>query len=147
MYRRNRRRAVRKIIGENTKMCYEDPDKLEQQFFNANISDCDLSIYDDWDAAAVALNFQNVLTIEVSSRLSSAENAKPDLDRLTYDHSIYPDALALSTIFSLFIKYKKSRKVGKHRKNTHPNERRWILFQIGGPSLYPQPSPNYSPDV
>lgn len=48
LYRRNRRRAVRKVIGENTVPCPLNPQDLSNHFFKSAPLDFDLSIYDDW---------------------------------------------------------------------------------------------------
>lgn len=52
LYRRNRRRAVRKVIGECTKISTEDPNLLAEHYFNNSIPDSDLSLLDNWETAA-----------------------------------------------------------------------------------------------
>lgn len=86
LYRRNRRRAVHKVMGERTRMCTEDPNALVEHFFNSQQAEFDLSIYDDWKAATKPLEIDKFTPAEFLSRLSNAENTSPDLDRLTYEH-------------------------------------------------------------
>lgn len=71
--------------------------------------DCDLSLYDNWEAAAEELNIDKLTPGEIWTCLSSAENTVPGLDRLTFDHwrSVDPEANTLSNIFSLFLKYQR----------------------------------------
>lgn len=56
LYRRNRRRAVRKVIGECTKICTEDPNLLAQHYFDNSIPDYDLSLLDNWESTAEEIN-------------------------------------------------------------------------------------------
>lgn len=85
LYRRNRRRAIRKIVGEGTWMCGENPNDLANYFFNDNQPDYDLSIYDDWEVATSPVQLEKFTPLEVQSRLSNAENTSPGLDRLPHD--------------------------------------------------------------
>lgn len=109
LYRRNRRRAVRKIIGENTVQCPLNSKDLLDHFFKASPPEYDLSIYDDWTQADSPVDLEAFTASEIWSRLSNAENTAPGLDRITFQHwrSIDPDALTLANIFNLCLKYEK----------------------------------------
>lgn len=109
LYRRNRRRAVRKIIGDKTQQCNEDPNALADHFYNSALLTCDNSIFDDWEVAANELIIDNITPAEVLNKLSRAENTAPGLGRLTFQHwrSIDPDDSTLAAIFSICTKLQK----------------------------------------
>lgn len=109
LYRRNRRRAIRKVIGENTKQCDEDPNALAEHFFNSNPKEVDNSVFDDWQNITQEINLESINPSEVWSSLSKAENTAPGIDKLTYNHwkTVDPEGHALATIFSLCLKFEK----------------------------------------
>lgn len=86
LYRRKRRRVVRKIMGGKTRMCTEDLNELVDHFLNAQQPEFNLNIYDDWESATSPLEIEKFTPTEVLSRLAKATNTSPGLDRLTYDH-------------------------------------------------------------
>lgn len=58
LYRRNRRRAVRNVIGENTTPCPLNPQELSAHFYPLNPADYDTSIYNNWSPASTPFDLE-----------------------------------------------------------------------------------------
>lgn len=116
LYRRNRRKAVRLILGEEGKRCDIDKDTVTAFFRESSgRKDCDLSMYtpqhqeidDTQGRPGVATN--RVTPNEVMIRLRRCENTAPGDDRITYKHwkSVDPACSVLASIFNVCLKYEK----------------------------------------
>ncbi|GIY48211.1 c2H2-type domain-containing protein [Caerostris darwini] len=109
LYTRNRRRAVREIVGNVGERCKIPLDNLAQHF-----SDCwsggasDPSFFESISSEGRVDVLEPELTpTEVWSILKKAENTAPGPDRLTYHHlrSVDPGAQVLTKIFNVCIRF------------------------------------------
>lgn len=116
LYRRNRRKAVRLILGEEGKRCEIDKDTVTAFFRESSRrKECDLSIYtpqhqeNDETEGRPGVATNRVTPNEVMIRLRRCENTAPGDDRITYNHwkSVDPACSVLASIFNVCLKYEK----------------------------------------
>ena len=107
LYKRNRRRAVRLILGQAQGNCDLDPEELAEHFFPLSDFCPDLSILDPISAVDNEIDLSKFSPEEVWVKLSKAENTAPGPDRLTFHHwkSTDPEAKTLACIFNICLKY------------------------------------------
>ncbi|GIY89582.1 retrovirus-related Pol polyprotein from type-1 retrotransposable element R2 [Caerostris extrusa] len=103
LYRRNRRRAVREIIGTIVNGV-KSPKTLTQHFANVLArGKTHNSIYQQTDDSRVEVIEHEFSSSEVARSLRSSENTAPGPDRLIYHHwrSLDPSAQVLTRIFNV----------------------------------------------
>ena len=108
-YERNRRRAVRIIMGDSEGTCEVDPDSLAEHFFpDFNFIPED-DLFSIFTKADTQVNSSSFSPEEVCFKLSKTENIAPGPDRITFQQwkRVDPDAKALACIFNLCLKYLK----------------------------------------
>lgn len=115
LYRKNRRRAVRKVLGHSQNSCKISHERLKEKFFPTSTPPVDLSVYSSTKAAAsppISSRFSNA---EVLKKLNEAENTSPGPDKLTFNHlkSFDPEAKVLTLIFNICFKAQKIPQVWK----------------------------------
>lgn len=108
-YRRNRRRAMRTVKGEQNKYCNVNIDDLREKFFNNESPQPDLSIYSNCTKAERPPSAAIFSSYEVKRKLKASENTAPGPDRLTYNHlkSFDPHAKVLALIYNICLKAKR----------------------------------------
>lgn len=108
-YRRNRRRAMRLVKGEQNSYCRVQVEDLKKKFFSDVFPEPDLSIYNNCKKAERPPSAAMFSTFEVKKKLKASENSAPGPDRLTYNHwkSFDPHAKALAIIYNICLKAKK----------------------------------------
>ncbi|GIY77564.1 retrovirus-related Pol polyprotein from type-1 retrotransposable element R2 [Caerostris extrusa] len=104
LYRRNRRRAVREIIGTNSERCKVPLHTLTQHFTTVWQGAGQYStIYHQSEDSRVEVIEHELSPSEVARALRSSENTAPGPDRLTYHHwrTLDPSAQVLTRIFNV----------------------------------------------
>jgi hypothetical protein len=86
MYKRNRRKAIRTILGEEGKRCDIDKETVETHFTRtAARKPCDVGIYESTQTPEDrnSVPTSRITPEEVANRLSKCENTAPGEDRIT----------------------------------------------------------------
>ncbi|GIY44238.1 retrovirus-related Pol polyprotein from type-1 retrotransposable element R2 [Caerostris darwini] len=110
LYRRNTRRAVRKIVDNNCNRCNIPLQTLAQHFSDVWQGGGPYhSIYHHADDSRVDVIDQEFSSSEIARALRSSENTAPGPDRLTYHHwrSLDPSAQVLTRIFNICLRHQK----------------------------------------
>ncbi|GIY87961.1 retrovirus-related Pol polyprotein from type-2 retrotransposable element R2DM, partial [Caerostris darwini] len=111
LYTRNRRRAVREIVGTVSEKCKIPLGDLTQFFADSwTGGSSDPSFFDSISSEGRVDVLDNDFTpTEVWSTLKKAENTAPGPDRLTYHHlrTVDPGARILSKLFNICLKFRR----------------------------------------
>ncbi|GIY63746.1 retrovirus-related Pol polyprotein from type-1 retrotransposable element R2 [Caerostris darwini] len=111
LYTRNRRRAVREIVGTVSEKCKIPLGDLTQFFADSwTGGSSDPSFFDSISSEGRVDVLDNGFTpTEVWNTLKKAENTAPGPDRLTYHHlrTVDPGARILSKLFNICLKFRR----------------------------------------
>jgi hypothetical protein len=142
VYKRNRRKAIRTILGEDGRRCSIDRQVVENHFKEtAARKTCDQTLYENVDAPEErnCIPTSRITPDEVARKLKKCENTAPGDDRITYKHwkTVNPACTALATIFNICMKYesipddwKTSVTVLIHKKGDHNDITNWRPIAI-----------------
>ena len=117
LYKRNRRKAMRLVLGEENRKCEIPKEDVTTHFRRIyRRKDCNLIAFEEQppvERTSVATN--RITPLEIQHRLQKAENTAPGDDRLTYKHwkTVDPACSVLATIFNICLKYEKIPEVWK----------------------------------
>jgi hypothetical protein len=110
MYKRNRRKAIRTVLGEEGKRCEIDKETVETHFTRtAARKPCVVRIYENIQTPEDrnSVPTSRITPEEVAKRLSKCENTAPGEDRITYKHwkAVDPACSVLATAYNICLKY------------------------------------------
>jgi hypothetical protein len=109
LYKRNRRKAIRTVLGEEGRRCDIDKDVVETHFTRTSAhKPCDVAyenIQTPEDRNSVPTS--RITPEEVAKRLSKCENTAPGEDRITCKHwkAVDPACTVLATAYNICLKY------------------------------------------
>ncbi|GBN25199.1 Retrovirus-related Pol polyprotein from type-1 retrotransposable element R2 [Araneus ventricosus] len=110
MYRRNKKRAVREISGQQGEKCTVDPARIHAHFSATwSPGTSDREYYPECDEHRVEVLDRPLTIAEVSRKLRSADNTSPGPDKITYNHwrKTENSVKTLTSIFNLCIFFKR----------------------------------------
>jgi hypothetical protein len=110
MYKRNRRKAIRTVLGEEGKRCEIDKEIVETHFTRtAARKPCDVRIYENIQTPEDrnCVPTSRITPEDVAKRLSKCENTAPGEDRITCKHwkAVDPACAVLATAYNICLKY------------------------------------------
>lgn len=109
LYKRNRRQAMRSILGDKSERCSVEKNQVRQHFADTwTDRQFDENLYTPVDEQE-EINNDPFTPREIRERLRKAENTAPGRDRITYNHwrAVDPDCTFLNEVFNCCKKYKR----------------------------------------
>jgi hypothetical protein len=111
-YKRNRRKTIRTILGDESMRCEINKDRIESHFKNMAVRKrCDTRMYGEMEAPEVrnSVSTSRITPEEVASKLKRYENTDPGDDRITYKHwkTVDPACTVLAAVYNICLKYER----------------------------------------